>query len=283
MAYIAGTVSFARSPGFFEFNVLQVDSQIEIFNKIKQKLNQGYYISIELDRFYFSGGIEYNKKHLVHPTLIYGYDEKVNSFWLLEDCVQLGHLQEYHLSYSDFALSYQALEAELQLNETVFHAFKIKPFEQSQFLLNNIDEYGINAIGCYADYAEDIVYAAHHKEHLYHICKMPFNMQKRNLLLIELLHRFNIINNEQNSLFKKNTRILKRRALIWKPLENIIQYIGEDHPEVAFLKAYADALSQRVKSITSQGLDWGLCMGTCTAITMLFNVANHSYIMTSNG
>ncbi|MDK8191929.1 phosphotransferase [Paenibacillus sp. UMB7766-LJ446] len=59
----------------------------------------------------------------------------------------------------------------------------------------------------------------------------------------------------------KERSSLDMGALIWKPLENIIQYIGEDHPEVAFLKAYADALSQRVKSISSQGLDWGLCHG----------------------
>lgn len=233
---------------FFEFNNLQVESQIETFNTIKRKLNQGYYVSIELDRFYFSGGIEYNKKHLVHPTLIYGYDEKQHSFLLLEDCVQLGHLQEYRLSYSDFTLSYQALEVELQQNKTVFHAFKIKPFEQSEFLLNNIrettienlnfylsgcrqdyedifyDEYGINAIRCYADYVEDIVYAAHHKEHLYHISKMPFNMQKRNLLLIELMHQFNIINDEQNSLLKKKYEDLKVQ---WQLLKNKILYYRE--------------------------------------------------------
>jgi Ser/Thr protein kinase RdoA (MazF antagonist) len=49
--------------------------------------------------------------------------------------------------------------------------------------------------------------------------------------------------------------------LIRKPLESIVNYIGENHSSTPFLREYATALTERINTATSQGLDWGICHG----------------------
>jgi len=49
--------------------------------------------------------------------------------------------------------------------------------------------------------------------------------------------------------------------LIRQPLERILSYIGESHESTPFLRAFANALMERISEAASLGLDWGICHG----------------------
>nr|WP_154888220.1 hypothetical protein [Paenibacillus xylanexedens] len=250
---------------FFHVEHLWPNSEDEAENLIKQKLSEGCYVSLELDRFYFSGGIEYKKKTLIHPTLIYGYDEAKQSFLLLEDCVQLGHLEEYNLSYTDFNLAFQNMNNGTNEENVILHILKLKPFEESKTLfkdlkkltvdnlnvyLSNVrkdydeiyyDEYGIGAIQCYAENVDEIVFAAKDKEHLYHICKMPFNLQKRNFLLVELLYEYNVIDQQEKDMLQKKYQDLSNS---WQAYKNKVLYYVESSRPVTYNTDFKERLNK---------------------------------------
>jgi hypothetical protein len=48
----------------------------DIISFIRKKINAGYYLIIYLDEFYLSGKRNYQKTHFIHPSLVYGYDNK---------------------------------------------------------------------------------------------------------------------------------------------------------------------------------------------------------------
>lgn len=79
-------------------------------DQVKAWLREGYYLFVPLDRFYFTGGVEFQDTHLVHASFVYGYDDDEQSFLLMEDCVQHGQYVRYKLSYSDFKASCAALK-----------------------------------------------------------------------------------------------------------------------------------------------------------------------------
>ncbi|REE55369.1 Ser/Thr protein kinase RdoA (MazF antagonist) [Paenibacillus taihuensis] len=49
--------------------------------------------------------------------------------------------------------------------------------------------------------------------------------------------------------------------LIKQPYERIVNYIGENHQAVPFLRQFADALEERIVAAAKCGLDWGICHG----------------------
>ncbi|WP_339835598.1 phosphotransferase [Paenibacillus sp. FSL R7-0272] len=54
---------------------------------------------------------------------------------------------------------------------------------------------------------------------------------------------------------------LDTKFLIDEPLERIIRYIGESHKETAFLQTFTTVLKEKISTISSSGLDYGLCHG----------------------
>ncbi|MEK4849094.1 phosphotransferase [Paenibacillus sp. FSL H7-0756] len=53
---------------------------------------------------------------------------------------------------------------------------------------------------------------------------------------------------------------LDTRALISRPLDRIVDYLGEGHRSAAYLREFAGALTERINA-ASPGLDWGICHG----------------------
>lgn len=54
---------------------------------------------------------------------------------------------------------------------------------------------------------------------------------------------------------------LDTNFLISQPLDRIVNHIGEEHSATPFLRAYSNALIERINIVSSQGLDWGICHG----------------------
>lgn len=54
---------------------------------------------------------------------------------------------------------------------------------------------------------------------------------------------------------------LDTNFLISQPLNRIVKYIGDNHSVTPFLHEFSNALIERINSVTSYGLDWGICHG----------------------
>jgi len=54
---------------------------------------------------------------------------------------------------------------------------------------------------------------------------------------------------------------LDTKFLIDEPLERILRYIGEDGEEATFLQTFANVLKEKIFTVSSTGLDYGLCHG----------------------
>ena len=56
-----------------------LDKENNIVEFVKNKINLGYYIIINLDEYELSNKKDYLKNHFVHPSLIYGYDDDTST------------------------------------------------------------------------------------------------------------------------------------------------------------------------------------------------------------
>lgn len=54
---------------------------------------------------------------------------------------------------------------------------------------------------------------------------------------------------------------LDTKFLIDEPLERILRYIGEGSEEATFLRTFANVLKEKIFTVSSTGLDYGLCHG----------------------
>lgn len=61
--------------------------------------------------------------------------------------------------------------------------------------------------------------------------------------------------------------------LIDRPLERIIEYIGDKNASSTFLLEFGEELKRRIKSYAVQGLDWGLCHGDMHGNNHAFQLA----------
>ncbi|CAM3610913.1 BtrH N-terminal domain-containing protein [Marinicrinis lubricantis] len=57
------------------FLIQQLKDSADIFSFVKQMLDQGYYMVLQIDEYGIPAFENYHKQHKLHPILIYGYDE----------------------------------------------------------------------------------------------------------------------------------------------------------------------------------------------------------------
>lgn len=210
---------------------------------IKELINKGYYIYMEVDRYYFPGGVEYLKTHLYHRTLIYGYDDNDKSLFLLEDCVRLGYTDHYILSYEDFNKvtleAFDHSEGSIELLcckvKSVVEDLSVITSNVESRIINNLqhyltnqivehddiyyDTYGIITILEYADSIHNIVPFIEDYPILQAVSKMPIDLQKRNLLTISLLDELGKLNNDKTA---KLTLLYKEILRDWELFRNLI-------------------------------------------------------------
>ncbi|WP_336783685.1 hypothetical protein [Paenibacillus illinoisensis] len=235
----------------------------DVLETIKERISEGYYIFMEVDRYYFPGSIDYFKNHIRHRTLIYGYDDNDKCLFLIEDCVRLGHSDHFLLSYEDFdtvcndAFTYSKGSIELLCCKVNNIAEDVSPITNDieskiitnlQHYLKNqkveyddiyFDTYGIVAIQEYADSILDIVPFIEDYPILQAVSKMPVDLQKRNLLTIALIDELGKLNN--NSI-EQLTILYNEIFNNWKLFRNLIFMYVEKKKIKDIKKDYIDKI-----------------------------------------
>lgn len=90
---------------------------------IKNCLNKGKYIETKLDQYYITDREEYHTIHHLHQNLIYGYNDKVKSFYLI-GYTNNGKLIKTKIKYAD-------LISGIKQNKSI--SFKIITYEQDSY------------------------------------------------------------------------------------------------------------------------------------------------------
>ena len=98
-------------------------SAISLFVSI---VDSGCYIIIDLDRFYISNSPEYQRHHINHKTLIYGYDANKKIF-NVADNLENGKYVRFEYSFADVELSYSLMES--IGNNDGYDVFYLKSFD----------------------------------------------------------------------------------------------------------------------------------------------------------
>ena len=111
-----------------------------ILNFVRKKLCEGFYIGIHLDEFYMREKDHYGKRHFVHESLIYGFDDESQVFYGY-GMTQRQRTAEFMISYEEFLLAYEkgklfyfcgAEYLEREENYPVI-LFQIPPWESRDF------------------------------------------------------------------------------------------------------------------------------------------------------
>lgn len=116
---------------YLEFETQTIDHAENVHQTIKEYLHKGYYVFVDLDRFYYPTGVDAGKQHLTHPAFLYGYTDESSSFRLIEDCMQPSKMENYMLPYDRFDEAIASAHAETSTFRIV--AARIKDQEGMQF------------------------------------------------------------------------------------------------------------------------------------------------------
>ncbi|MFE9279553.1 hypothetical protein ACQKLN_30465 [Paenibacillus glucanolyticus] len=186
-----------------------VDDKALIHRVIRNYIDEGFYIFIKLDRYFFPGGIEYGKRHFEHPSLIYGYDHINNSYLLLENCITPTMMQPYSLPYQAFEMSFTQTWNDGR--GSVLRCYKVRERLSTinyeiqpevinrniQFLLKNCLEKdesnhqytGLWAIETFADHLQEYMNGLRKEDHLQEFSNLRkcSELQKRHLWVIDEL------------------------------------------------------------------------------------------------
>jgi len=84
----------------------------ELDNVIKSNLHDGYCVFLTVDRFFYPSGREAGRTSLIHPVFIIGYDDKLQCYRTIEDCILPGTMAYYDLPYSAVRQSCEQSKAE---------------------------------------------------------------------------------------------------------------------------------------------------------------------------
>ncbi|MCL2864487.1 MAG: hypothetical protein FWE25_02985 [Lachnospiraceae bacterium] len=88
---------------FLEFN------KLNIIEFIKNSVNNGYYIYLNLDEFYVPNRFSYAKNNFLHDCLIYGYDLSRREIYLYGFSTS-NHLDSTVITFEEFKMAYENIE-----------------------------------------------------------------------------------------------------------------------------------------------------------------------------
>lgn len=97
---------------YLDYETLTPEKSDPVHQIIKDGLHRGFYIFVDVDRFYYPSGVDAGRNHLKHPAFIYGYNDEENTYLLLEDCIQPSKMESYLLPYDRFEEAITAASAE---------------------------------------------------------------------------------------------------------------------------------------------------------------------------
>jgi len=95
---------------YLSFETINLEKTTEVGPKIKELLLDNYYVQALVDRYYFPNGIDYHNRHVIHPSLFYGFNDEAKVYNILEDHVNYGYTAPYELPYMSFGESLNSLQ-----------------------------------------------------------------------------------------------------------------------------------------------------------------------------
>lgn len=204
--------------GWIERIEIPTPASEALLEMIREQLALGRYIFVELDRFYFPKGVDYQKKHRVHPGFVYGYDSAQSTFLLIEDCLQPGRFDYYQLTDEELLTAFDSAQ-ELESPRILcyrtlpdadfrFETNKERVVSNLELLLTDGEElhtewkdygirrlHGISSLKIFADMIE-VVYPQIEvwQEHQLVSLTLPWQMQQRKLQLLDILEQRGLLN-----------------------------------------------------------------------------------------
>jgi len=97
---------------YVERTELTLGQETDIVDLVKRHVRSGQYCVIRLNRFHFPYCPESMHRHMVHPVLVYGYDDARSVVFTAEDCVPPGKITPYELSYERLQNAYDSVAEE---------------------------------------------------------------------------------------------------------------------------------------------------------------------------
>ncbi|WP_127533601.1 hypothetical protein [Paenibacillus kobensis] len=89
---------------------IPVSDRTDIIDTVKRYIKDGIYTFVRLNRYHLPICPEFGKADLVHPIMIYGFDDDREIVHLIEDFSS--KFESYEVSYRDIAISYESIPAE---------------------------------------------------------------------------------------------------------------------------------------------------------------------------
>lgn len=209
----------------------------DIHKTIYEYLMKDYYSFVPVDRFYFPECFDFEKKHSEHRVFVYGMDVENEIYYILDDYRQQLFLEKYEISFADFERSILSKSYEYDSITCVkYREGSSEEFDQDDvnllvsnlktFLSENKVEpresynyhYGISCIERFANeyligYFTNLKDTELFQHHLYKIMEH----HKKNILLIDYLHKKNVITDSD---FTELTEIYSQLKNQWEVLKN---------------------------------------------------------------
>jgi hypothetical protein len=196
---------------YFDFHDIYVETGGEsVHELIEQQLNKGFYVQLRLDRFYYPIGIEAGNHHLVHPVTIYGMDSNKRAYYLLEDTMRLGFMEEYELPFEHFEKAFEGAVIFHSSEKIFIRCMKVRAdatplnfdissvvreiqkklfdeFDEQHVKNECIEHFGLTTIVQYADKLHEYVLDVQNLSNLAFFLNEPLLYHKKNQKLVEYL------------------------------------------------------------------------------------------------
>jgi len=187
---------------------IPVSESTDIIELAKRYISEGIYCFVRLNRYYLSICPEFGKTDLVHPIMIYGFDEERQVVHLIEDFS--GRFESYEVSYRDIETSYASIPAEYKfaMGIEVIND-RLSPGVPVEAIVRNIETQlrseaveqdavtfvkGFDAVKQYRHrLAESAARVAVMDENVHNRLSTPVFYQQRNVMLIDYLTRAGIL------------------------------------------------------------------------------------------
>lgn len=233
---------------YIERTELSLGRDTDIVELVRQYVRGGYYCVVRLDRYHFPFCPESLQRSLVHPVLVFGYDDERQVVYAVEDCIPPGKMNVYELSYESlqgsynsvaetelFGLSLRVLQERMDkdapygvIRNNIHRQLYGEPVETEQQILLH----GLAAVEYYREhFAEAALAMSGQDVHANLRLSYPLFYQQRNLMLVGYLGGKGILSNrEQEELHRGFQELCNAWGLIRTKL--IQYYIKPERPSV---------------------------------------------------
>lgn len=114
----------------------------DIVAEIKHSIRSGKPVIVRIDCFYSSIRLDtYRKKHWPHTLLVFGFDDRVEQFYIVEhDNYENLNYQKRFISYGDLTACYEGYITRYKDNQDTYYEFQAIHSKSNSFSISNIEQ-----------------------------------------------------------------------------------------------------------------------------------------------